>query len=266
MPTDKIRLPLAPLSAPRMLALLVTIVTFSSMYGQGAAPAGYWTFDTTDINGTQVLDKSGNARNGVLANAISVAGKTNQALSFSPAGSYVSVSDNSAFQLAHDVTLTAWVKSTNTSQLQNLIAKFNDSGAGSGYLLELEPSGVVNLRLGGNNLAGGTVEASDTHAINDGGWHHVAVVIAMGQSVKFYIDGQYSSTTSQIPAVSGDLSTLYLGGPPNEYFGVPFTGALDEVRVYGQALSAFDITSLATGQTSIPIFTPLARFVGADRA
>ena len=50
----------------------------------------------------------------------------------------------------------------------------------------------MGLRLGPDVLSGNR-EFADTTKINDGQWHHVAVVIAMGQSIQFYVDGALSS-------------------------------------------------------------------------
>jgi len=243
------------LSAPRRLALLVA-VAFSALYGQGSGPAGYWTFDTATISGTQVQDSSGNAYNGTLSNASSITGRTNQALSFSGTGSYVSVPDNAVFQLTHDLSISVWVKSTNSTQLQNFVGKYNDTGAESGYLLQLSSAGVLTVQIGGNNLASGTKSVADTTHINDGNWHHIAVVIPMGQNVKIYVDGTLSSTTNQVPTSSGDGSTVYLGTSPNEYYGSPFTGSLDEVRIYNRALTVSDVSSLASGAVSAPSIVP----------
>jgi hypothetical protein len=73
----------------------------------------------------------------------------------------------------------------------------------------------------------------------------VAVVIAVGQNVSFCVDGALSSTQPLVTAASGNVTPLYLGTFPGTYNGLPFTGSLDEVRVYGRALSATDVAALA---------------------
>src|SRR4051794_3004567 len=89
---------------------------------------GYWTFDTAN-GGTTAIDSSGNNRNGTIVGAQALnPGKVNQALQFA-AGNYVSVPDNTGFQLTHDLTLAVWIQTTNTTQTQNFIGKYNDTGA-----------------------------------------------------------------------------------------------------------------------------------------
>jgi M6 family metalloprotease-like protein len=209
-----------------------------------AGASGYWTFDTADISGSTALDRSGNGLNGAIVNATPIAGRVNQALSFSGAGSYVAVAANPAFELKHDLTLAVWIRTQNNSQVQDFIGKYDYTGSESGYLLQVLPSGVLNLHLGGGNLASGSSDAADTTPLNDGQWHHVAVVIAVGQNVSFYVDGVLSSTQPQAAMAWANLATLYLGTSPGAYRGSPFTGALDEVRIYASRLSAAQIQVL----------------------
>jgi hypothetical protein len=207
--------------------------------------AGYWSFDAADISGSQAFDRSGNGLTGTISNASPDSGHLNGALRFTGASSYVAVPDNAGLRLAHDVTLTAWIKTTNNSQTQDFVSKYDFTGAESGYILQALPTGVLNLHVGGDNLASASRDAHDTRAINDGQWHHVAVVIAVGQNVSFCVDGALSSTQPLVTAASGNVTPLYLGTFPGTYNGLPFTGSLDEVRVYGRALSATDVAALA---------------------
>ncbi len=251
-----------------------SVVFSGSLAGASAvapAAAGYWTFDTADISGAQATDRSGNGLHGTIYNAAAVTGKVNQGLSFSGAGSYVAVPNNTALSLAHDLTLTAWVKTTNSSQTQNFISKYDFSGSENGYLLQILSTGTINLHVGGNNQGGASRDTHDTRAINDGQWHHVAVAIALGQNVRFYVDGQLSSTQSQVVLAAANAGPLYLGTYPGSYNGLPFTGSLDEVRIYGQALAASDIAAMAGGAPSTPppaitvSVTPTSASLGAGQ-
>jgi hypothetical protein len=211
------------------------------------AAAGHWTFDTADIAGNQAIDRSGNNLSGTIANAVSVAGKLQQALAFSGAGSDVMVADGISLELKHDLTLAAWVQTTNHTQKQDFISKYDFTGSESGYLLQILPAGTVNLHIGGNNLLSGSRDVQDATVINDGQWHHVAVVIALGQRVSFYIDGVPTSTQAAATVSSGNTAALYLGTFPGSYNGLPFVGALDDVWIFSSALSATQVAVLAGG-------------------
>jgi hypothetical protein len=226
-----------------------------------AGLAGYWTCDTADITGNTMLDRSGNGLNGTLANTASATGRINQALCFSGYNSDVAIADNAGLRLSHDLTLTAWINTTNTTQKQDFISKYDFSGQETGYILQMLPNGTVNLRLGGSNVFSGIRDASDSTVINDGQWHYVAVVIPIGGHVQFFIDGNPTTTTAQVAAASGNSQPLYLGTFPGAYNGLPFVGCLDEVRIFGRSLSAAEISALATSSgpqisTVSPTTTP----------
>ncbi len=219
--------------------------------GTGTTPAptagvtaGTWSFDTADISGALVLDRSGNGLNGVLSNANAVAGKVNQALAFNGVNSVVTVNDNAKLELMNSMTISAWVKTTNNSRTEDFLGKYDASGTEWGYILKTLPSGVVGLRLGGNNVAG-TRDVADTTPINDGQWHHVAVVINLGSTVQFYIDGTLRSTQAMATLAAPNSAPLWIGTIPFNYFGAPFTGSLDGVRIDAQALSASAVAALA---------------------
>ena len=175
-----------------------------------AGAAGQWSFDTADISGTLVLDRSGNGMNGILFNATSVAGKVNQALTFNGVDSVVTVPDYPKLQFLNSMTLAAWIRTVNNSRREAFIGKYDATGAESGYILQTLPSGAIQLRVGGYNIAG-TREVADTTPVNDGQWHHVAVVITLGQDVRFYIDGNLRSTQPMLTLASSNSAPLWIG-------------------------------------------------------
>ena len=121
---------------------------------------------------------------------------------------------------------------------------------------------MIGLRVGGNNVVGNR-DVADTTRINDGQWHHVAVVINLGQTVQFYIDGALS-TSQTMPTVAASNSVpLWIGTPPFPYFGQPFTGALDNVEIDNQALSAAAIAQLAALMHQV---APLVQIIAATQS
>ena len=220
--------------------------------------SGTWSFDAADISGSTVLDRSGNGLNGVLVNATPVAGKVNEALSFNGSNSAVAINSNSKLDLINSMTISAWIKTTNTSRTEDFLGKYDASGTEWGYILKTLPSGVIALRVGGNNTSGNR-DVADTTPINDGQWHHVAVVINLGSNVQFYIDGTLRTTQGLATKASGTSAPLWIGTLPFNYFGAPFTGSLDSVRIDAQALSGSTISSIMGNAVSVvtsPSTTP----------
>ena len=152
------------------------------------------------MSGTVALDRSGNGLNGNVSGATPVAGQIDQGLSFNGSSSFVTVADSSTLRLTNSMTLASWVKTSNTSRTENFLGKYDASGTEWGHILKTLPSGVVGLRVGGNNVAG-LRDVADTTPINDGQWHHVAVVINLGSNVQFYIDGALRSTQGMATVV-----------------------------------------------------------------
>jgi hypothetical protein len=211
----------------------------------GAAPTGKWTFDTSDISGGQALDRSGNNLNLTITNAIPVAGRINQALSFNGTNSTLTSTDAVLTQLNSNFTLAAWIKTANTARNEAIVSKYDSSGTESGYLFKTTAAGTLGIRFGGNILA--THEVADSTKINDGNWHHVAVTVTLGQDVRFYIDGSLSSTTGANTVAGLSNAAFQVGSMSFQFYAMPFTGSMDEVRLFRQALNATDIAALYNG-------------------
>ena len=237
--------------------------------GPMAGLVGYWSFDSAYVNGTSVLDQSGNNSVATATSTISVFGKVGQAVSFNGSTSNIQVissQSNQLYDLVGDLSLSVWIRTTNSSRYEALISKYAAGGVGSGYLLRTTPAGQAELLLGLSNVSVGDYIATDTKTINDAQWHHIAVVITMGQSVAFYVDGTLSSTHT-VATVAGSAAGFFQMGV-NSYtpFGTYFTGNMDEVRVYNRALSATDVSSLYNVISTPPPPPATAAFLKLDLA
>jgi hypothetical protein len=78
-------------------------------------------------------------------------------------------------------------------------------------------------------------------------WTHLAVTQG-GSAAALYVDGAEAGRTGNVPVAPADfanhLRACYLGR--SQYSGDPYLlGALDEVRIYGRALTADEVTELA---------------------
>jgi len=82
--------------------------------------------------------------------------------------------------------------------------------------------------------------------ITDGAWHHIGLVYDFdGFLRKLYVDG--TEVARDTNAVGGVYSEggLYIGAGKNLEPGSFFSGLIDDVRVYNQALNAEEIAALA---------------------
>ena len=224
---------------------------------QASGAAVQWTFDSSDISGNSLADKSGNNLSLNLSSVGQNSGKYSQAGSFNGSNSFGNTTNSSALNLSSDLTITAWVKTTNSSRLETILGKYNLGGFESGYLLRVKSDGHIGLRLGGNNLSNiydssirDTVDTGNK-VVNDGQWHHIAVVIKLGQGVTFYVDGVQTST-HQRAVVAAPNNTIFSVGrtAQTDYgYGANFTGDIDEVKIYTSALNSSDISAMSNSSS-----------------
>ena len=229
-------------------SLPVTINVENVSSGPTTGLVGYWSFDSPFVSGNTLFDQSGNNNNATSFFTTAVAGEIGQALHFNGSSSYAQVPSASDVQeiydLLGDLSLSLWVQTTNSVRDEALISKFDAASTGYGYLLRTTPAGTAELLLGNLNVSSGNNVATDVTKINDGNWHHIAVVIKLGVSVTFYVDGALSSSFSIDSAANSADSSLEFGLNPYAPYGNYFTGTMDEVRIYDRALSAGDVASL----------------------
>jgi hypothetical protein len=228
------------------------------MNSSGGAPLGYWHLD--EPNSATILtapDASGNGK-ALSFPAVSLAGTTGVNLG-QPGGinatadlaanfngvnpNYAWMSDNYGFagsSPGNNFSFELWVKPTSFSCGGSgtcvLLSK-RSGGAAQGYELDATGSATTFIRYLNSAVQGSGAGAP----LAPGKWTHV-VVTYDGATVKLYENGTLS--TFQASAQAGGVTTgtpFILGaldGPANF-----FNGALDEVAVYGYALTATDVTN-----------------------
>ncbi len=223
------------------------VSTCGAVYANINTPAAHWKFD--ESSGTIANDSAG-GNNGTVINGTWAAGKIGGALNFS--SGYVNCGEGANLNITGTITLSGWVKTTMTTE-SGIVAKWdasvtNGDGLQTSYYLLINhfTSGPAEFHLRGSN-AGSSSCVISTTSVNDGMWHLVTGVYD-GSYMKMYIDGQFETSI----AYSGGI---YSGAPKENVFignsdegaeRVPFTGAIDDVRIYDYALSANEVAQLYT--------------------
>ena len=142
-------------------------------------------------------------------------------------------------------TVEAWIKTTKDSQPggmgQSVITDWGSfSPNGYRFTFNLLWSNAIRLEVGGNGLSG-------TIAVNDGNWHHVAVVwnpagASTSTSVSLYVDGVLDTAGNLTISTNTGTSTNLRIGQRIDGTG-HFQGAIDEVRVWNFAKTQAEITT-----------------------
>ena len=132
------------------------------------------------------------------------------------------------------VTISAWVRTTETTEYRSMVDKRD--AATDGFDLYLSPGGKPFLRINDKALQG-------TVPVADGAWHHVAGVYD-GSSMWLYVDGALDTgrvAGAQVLATTAptSLGIGYALGPNKLH------GELDQVRIYDRGLETWEIVALA---------------------
>jgi len=199
-------------------------------------------------------DLSGNGHNGSLYNVTPTTdrfGNANSAYHFDGVTSYISVPDSSALRLSlANFTLNAWIKmdSTYNSSYGSQIMTKRYSGVNNGWTWSVTGMASNTIGVLSYGPGGGSTNAFGSRQISLNQWHMVTSVYnGSTQQLSIYIDGVLDNVTSGISTPNAAVTAdLYIGRdnpnvPSGGYF---FNGSMDEVRIYGVALSAAQITQL----------------------
>ena len=186
-------------------------------------PIAYWSFDEGYASTT--YDRIGTNNGTLQSNATWVDGKFGKALSFDGTDDYISFTSTN-YGTTH--TVSFWVKTSTANKVYignapDAYAFYNSSGNTYYY----------SYGSSAKSITGGP-------SILDNQWHFVSVV-RENTSIKMYIDAV--AIGSNTLAANTNLSLSLIG---REESGFYFKGLMDEVKIYGYALSAAEVDALYT--------------------
>jgi len=185
----------------------------------------------------QTTDQSGNGNNGVVNGdpqyVRGIRGKA--ALTFDGTGDYVKVTDSVSLQLTGSKTVVAWVKATNPTKndYQIIALKWGEVPKRCFWL------GITNdnkLRFYGNP----TQYAADPAVFTTGYHHVIGVADTNALKVRLYIDGTLINEAAYNGVSDPAINII-------TYIGIqaaassPFSGVIDEVRIYNRALNPTEV-------------------------
>lgn len=230
--------------------------------GADTSLKGYWSFNGKDMNGTTAYDRSGAGNTGTLTNGPTVTpGKVGQALSFDGSNDYIAVSSSSALNPTTAITLSAWVKRSTTGVRQFILSK-GDFGFASTtqYWIEFTSADLVTFGFHNSTNA---YTISSPSAITDSNWHHI-VATYDSTTRRLYIDGVQVNSAALALSINSNSGEFTIGTSATSH-GSPYSGSIDEVRVYNTALSAAQIKAFYDQGTSDEQNTGVSQPQGTGR-
>lgn len=178
------------------------------------------------------------------------------ALSFNGGTFAVEVPNHASLEVGlSDFTLEGWIRSEFQTGMKTFL--YNRSVTGTGYRAFLD-NGQLGFEID-DGTSTHTTTTTPSAAVNDGLWHHVAMVVERGVETRLYVDGSLAASGSS-GAVSGSLSSA-----ASLFFGngdIPGTdgllGGLDEVSLYHRALTASEISAIDSAECAGKHLPPLS--------
>ncbi|GLW90564.1 signal peptidase I [Actinokineospora globicatena] len=206
-------------------------------------PYTHWRFD--DGTGTNAGDSSGSVDTGVLTNGPTwVTGIMGSGVNFDGLNDRVISANN---PIATDTSFSAsiWVKTTSAS---GTAVAFNHQGTNTGAWYIYQQGGRWRFGLPRSDASSGTEDyAQSTTATAASTWVHlVGVYDDPNNVIRLYVNGSLEATTSRADAyewkANGSLVAggIYRGGS----WLYPWSGVLDDARVYQRALGASEISGI----------------------
>lgn len=179
-------------------------------------------------------------------------------MTFDGIGDYVTMGNPASLQITGSLTLSAWVKTSNNSQIQTIIGKDGVSTGTRSYLLNLATTGEARFFV---FKSGSNTSVFSTSQINDGLWHHV-LCVNDGADLKMYIDGTLENTTVGGGGTMLNGTSYFAIGrreantPSNYNF---LDGNIDEVAVWNSDQSS-NINSIysSSGALDLSSLNPLS--------
>lgn len=204
-------------------------------------PISYWRLD--ESAGSTAADAAG-SNGGTYLGGVSLGvpgaltGDSDTAVTLDGSSGYVAVSDAASLDLTGDFSVEAWVRPTVVDGVAGCIVQ---KGKSHGY-----PGWQYRLSITSGNQWQGTVfvgnsaiDVTDPGSPSTTSWTYL-VMTRSGSTLTLYVNGVPVSTAS----VSGTLNTgtgiLAIGRSGSASVDY-FNGSVDEVAIYGAALSASQV-------------------------
>jgi prepilin-type N-terminal cleavage/methylation domain-containing protein len=155
-------------------------------------------------------------------------------LFFDGVNDYVNCGSSSSLTIVNNFTISIWINTTNKNTKQGIwnsteySLEIGDNVGGAGGIAQIA---MLQVGIGGAGITNNNVITT--------GWHHIAYIKnGAGATSKIYLDGVdlFLTNSSFNWSSSG---TNYIGYRAASLY--PFSGNIDDIRIYSAAISAYQI-------------------------
>jgi hypothetical protein len=214
---------------------------------------GYWKLDGDG------LDSSVYGNNGVVSANVGPTtdrfGNPNSAMYFTDGLGNINVGNDASLNLTGEMTILAWAYLDTSSSVYNrrnsrILAKMDGGGGGRAWSSGIEHEDgmpvedTANFQISSNGSD--VISCQDDATIPLDQWFHYAGVYKPGEYMELYINGDLAmNVTTGVPAsqYSANGVDVLIGNRPAAG-DCGWYGALDEVRIYSDALTETQIEEI----------------------
>ena len=240
----------------------VSVTVSNAVSGPTAPPVAAYAFN--EGTGTTTADSSGNGLTGTLVNGATWApGKYGNAVSLDGVNDLVDLGNPPALQFGGSMTISGWINA-GTFPTDDAVIVSKKTVDGIGYQLDTtQDSGSRTVGFKLTNSAGADMIRYGATPLQANTWYHVAGVYnAASQTMDVYLNGVLDNG-----AQVGTITTTQQTSTANVNIGqragaYSFAGLIDEVRLYGRALTGPEIQA----DMNTPIGNTWASYFGNNRS
>jgi len=170
-----------------------------------------------------------------------VAGVDGLALDLDGTGDYALAPDDPSLDVTDEITLAAWVRPRVTGT-QYLVKKATINGT-DGYELSLSSTGKVFTRFNQASSANAyRIDSISSYPADGATWVHLAATYD-GSDIRLYFNGVEEASAAATFSIAANTLALGIGAQSDG--ATEFNGSMDDVGVYGRALTLTEIEELA---------------------
>ena len=201
---------------------------------------------------TQAGDDSGRENHAGVHGPVVTAGVRGGALEFDGRADWVEIPDSPSLHISGAVTIQMWVRPDDFSHSAMISKDFEH--AGPSWCQMYFWNGDPHLQVAVNHDHGPTVKSRTAFEL--GRWYHVAASYDGISRTRIHVNGalDHEDTSTFTGPIPVGKESLKLGKRPD---GLPFRGAMDEVRIFARELSPEEV--LADYQATRPDQDPPRR-------
>lgn len=196
-----------------------------------------------ESSGTTAADATGLGMNGVYSGAPTLGVASNGNVTLGTAVEFFGANNvqiAGLYDKTSSVSAAAWARldSSDTSGAEII-------SLGDHFLLRLQNGSVQAYYYNGGTSVGVTA----TRVVAQTGWHHFAAVLNESGTLKVYVDGNEAASTPLSGAISysGLGSNTRIASHGNGDTAFDFSGRIDDVRVFGRAITPDEVFQIYHG-------------------